>query len=225
MITHKSRCRAFAAEAFVVVCWVALPACADSLHERAAEKSLWEVGNLFSPCTGDCGVALLFGKSVSRTPMTSIFVHFQSPDQWQWDDTYMVTLSAQRTWIRYGKYFSLDPEIGFGRRFGDAPGLEGWLALYVRWRYFPWSDYVRTSIGVGVGPSISGNVRIGPDGLANSNGVSIVNYFSPELEIGLPSQPNFNLVVRYHHRSSVWNVIPNDTDDPNFWTVGMRINF
>ena len=62
---------------------------------------------------------MLFGRSVSRTPMTSTFIHFQSPADWQWDDTYIATWSLQRTWIRFGKYFSLDPEIGFGQRLGD----------------------------------------------------------------------------------------------------------
>ena len=168
---------------------------------------------------------MLFGKSVSRTPMTSTFIHFQSPADWQWDDTYIATWSLQRTWIRFGKYFSLDPEIGFGQRLGEAPGPQGWLALYVRWRYFPWSDYVRTSIGVGIGPSISGNVKIGPTGLSNTGGVSVANYFSPELELGLPGQPSFNLVVRYHHASDLWDALPNNTDDPQFWTIGMRIKF
>jgi hypothetical protein len=214
-----------AAAVLAMTCQLSMSARADSPDKGSAEKSLWEVTDLFSPCSGDCGVAMLFGKSVSQTPMTSIFIHFQSPAYWQWDDTYIATVSVQRTWIRFGKYFSIDPEIGFGQRFGDAPGPQGWLALYVRWRYFPWSDYVRTSIGVSIGPSISGNVSIGPWGVANTGGVSIGNYFSPELELGLASQPGFNLVVRYHHTSDLWGVIPNNTDDAQFWTVGMRIKF
>ena len=213
------------AAVLAIACQLASPAGADTPDNVVPEKSRWEVTNLLSPCKGDCGIALLFGQSVSQTPMTSIFIHFQSPAYWQWDNTYIATLSAQRTWIRFGKYFTIDPEIGFGQRFGGAPGPQGWLALYARWRYFPWSDYVRTSIGVGVGPSITGNVKVGPWGVANTGGVSIGNYFSPELELGLASYPGVNLVVRYHHSSDLWDALPNSTDDAQFWTVGMRIKF
>ena len=208
-----------------LTCLLSVSARAEGPDNAPVAKSLWEVTDLFSPCSGDCGVALLFGQSVSQTPMTSVFIHFQSPAYWQWDNTYIATLSAQRTWIRYGKYFTIDPEIGFGQRFGDAPGPQGWLALYVRWRYFPWSDYVRTSIGVGIGPSIAGNVAIGTWGIRNTSGVSVGNYFSPELELGLAQYPSVNLVVRYHHSSNIWDALPNNTDDAQFWTVGARIKF
>ena len=225
MVWQMTGCRGSAAVALAGTCLLSMSALADGPGATAASESLWEMTDLLSPCRGDCGIAMLFGQSVSQTPMTSVFVHFQSPAYWQWDNTYIVTLSAQRTWIRYGKYFSIDPEIGFGQRFGDAPGPQGWAAIYVRWRYFPWSDYVRTSIGVGVGPSISGNVTVGPWGVANTGGVSVSNYFSPELELGLASYPGANLVVRYHHPSNIWDTIPNNTDDAQFWTFGMRIKF
>src|SRR5262249_8444876 len=127
---------ALAAMVVALVCQMTVSARAQSPESETRKKSLWAITDMFSPCSGDCGVAMMFGKSVSKTPMTQIYVHFQPPGYWQWDNTYIFTLSAQRTWIHYGKYFSIDPEIGFGRRFGDAPGLEGWLALYVRWRYF-----------------------------------------------------------------------------------------
>jgi hypothetical protein len=217
--------KALAGAQFLIVACQPPSAWADPRNDRSVEQSRWEVNDLFSPCKGECGVAMLFGKSVSRTPMTSIFIQFQSPGYWQWDDTYVATLSAKRTWIHFGKYFSIEPEIGIGRRFGVATGTEGWLALYMRWHHFPWSDFVRTSIGVGVGPSLAENVRIGPNGLYDNGGVSLANYFSPELEIGLPSHPDVNLVMRYQHRSNIWGVLQNNSDDSQFWTVGMRVNF
>ncbi len=95
------------------------------------EHTSWKVTDPFSACAKDCSIALLAGKTVSLTPMTSVFIHFQSPGTWQWDNTYIATLSASRTLVRYGNYFSIDPEIGVGRYFGDAYGTEAWLALYL----------------------------------------------------------------------------------------------
>jgi len=207
----------------LAVAWLSsMPALADQPEQK---KDLWEFIIPFSACTGDCNIALLAGKSASRTPMTSVFIHFQGPETWQWDDTYIVTLSASRTLVRYGRYFSIDPEIGVGRYLGNTYGFEGWLSLYLRWRYFPWSDYVRTSIGVGFGPSVASNVVIAPTGVMTTSGVGVANYFSPEIELGLASQPNWGLVLRYHHRSSIWGVISNNSDAPQFWTVGMRMHF
>jgi len=105
--------RIWAVVALAIAWQSATPALAD---EPEKEKVVWEVINPFSPCTGDCGIAALAGKSVSQTAMTSIFIRFEPPGTWQWDNSYLVSLSASRTLVRYGKYFSIDPEIGFAKR-------------------------------------------------------------------------------------------------------------
>lgn len=198
---------------------------AASAEDR--EHSSWKVTNPLSPCAGDCSVALLAGKSIALTPATSIFLfnNYKAPGEWQWDNSFIVTLSASRTLVQYGQYVSLDPEIGVGRYHGNAYGGEAWLAFYLRWRYFPWNDYVRTSVGVGMGPSLANNVALTPQGIRTINGVGVINFFSPELELALPTQPGIGLVVRFHHRSSIWGLIPDKTGDAQFWTAGLRIHF
>ena len=190
------------------------------------EQSSWKVTNPFSPCGGDCSIALLAGKSISLTPATSIFLLKEPPEKWQWDNSYIVTLSTSRTLVQYGEYFSIDPEIGVGRYHGNAYGGEVWLALYLRWRYFPWNDYVRTSVGVGIGPSVASNIGIwSPDGIWTTSGVAVANFFSPELELALPSTPGIGLVVRFHHRSYMWGVYQQTGADAQFWTAGLRVHF
>lgn len=191
------------------------------------EQSSWKVTNPLSPCAGDCSVALLAGKSIALTPATSIFLfnNYKAPGEWQWDNSFIVTLSTSRTLVRYGEYFSIDPEIGVGRYHGNAYGGEAWLAFYLRWRYFPWNDYVRTSVGVGMGPSFANNVALTPQGIRTISGASFANFFSPELELSLPSQPGIGLVVRFHHRSSIWGLLPDYSGDAQFWTAGLRVHF
>ncbi|CAN5403779.1 hypothetical protein BH10PSE6_BH10PSE6_08480 [soil metagenome] len=190
------------------------------------EPSSWKVTNLFSPCAGDCTIALIAGKSIALTPATSIFLlNYKPPGQWKWDDSYIVTLSTSRTLVQYGKYFSIDPEIGVGRYHGNAYGGEAWLAFYLRWRYFPWNDYVRTSVGVGMGPSVASNISAGPGGIRTTSGVGVANFFSPELELALPNQPGIGLVVRFHHRSYMWGILPNTGADAQFWSAGLRVHF
>lgn len=157
--------------------------------------------------------------------MTSTFLHFESPSNWKWDYEFIVAMAASRSLLRYKGFFSIEPEIGVAKRFGTADGVEGWAAIFLRWKAFPWNDYVRTSIAIGVGPSVSGNVVIEPSYVRNTEGTGVANYFSPELTVGLPSQPRFDLVVRYHHRSQIWGLIPLTTDATQFWTAGFRARF
>ena len=74
--------RVLAAVALAVAWHSTTPALADQVEQ----KDLWEFISPFSACTGDCNIALLAGKSGSKTPMTSVFIHFQGPGTWQWDD-------------------------------------------------------------------------------------------------------------------------------------------
>lgn len=198
---------------------------APTMAADADQATGWTTTGLFSPCAEDCAVTVLTGQSVSQTPMTSTFLHFESPSNWKWDYEFIVAMAASRSVLRYKGFFSLDPEIGVARRFGTADGMEGWAAIFLRWKAFPWNDYVRTSIAIGVGPSVSGNIVIEPGYVRNSEGAGVANYFSPELTVGLPSQPRFDLVIRYHHRSQVWGLIPQTTDTAQFWTAGFRARF
>jgi hypothetical protein len=192
------------------------------------EKSSWKFTNPFSPCVGDCTVALMAGKSITLTPATSIFLRMERIENYRWDNSYIVTLSTSRTLVQYGKYFSIDPEIGVGRYHGNAHGGgEAWLAFYLRWRYFPWNDYVRTSIGVGMGPSLASKIGIDSNGIKTTGGVDLANFFSPELELSLPSTPGIGLVIRFHHRSYMWGTFPHAAADADaqFWTAGLRVHF
>ena len=77
-----------------------------------------------------------------------------------------------------------------------------------------------------MGPSLANNVFVGPQKkLRTTSGVGIANYFSPEIEFGLPSHPGVGLVVRFHHRSNIWGIVPDTSDDAQFWTVGLRLHF
>jgi hypothetical protein len=77
-----------------------------------------------------------------------------------------------------------------------------WLALYARWRYFPWNDYVRTAAAVSTGVNYASAVpqyEVYYSG--NNQGERLLHYISPELTFGLPSTPDTDFVIRSHHRS------------------------
>ena len=217
--------------AFVASCLMAITVVAVGLARPASaqepQPSRWSVADLFAPCESNCAISVYVGQSVSATPMTDMFLRFESPSRWQWDDTYLLAVAFSRPWIKFADYFSIDAELGLARRYGNADGAEAWAALYLRWNWFPWNDYLRTSIAIGFGPSLSGNVRVNQrtGQLQNTSGIGIANFFTPELTLGLPGVPWFDAIIRFHHRSQIWNVIPYTTDPAQFWSVGARVRF
>jgi hypothetical protein len=70
------------------------------------------------------------------------------PNAYHFGDSYFLAGSFSRTFAEIGPYVSYEIETGAGQRFGSLHEEEVWLALYARWKYFPWNDYVRTTAAV-----------------------------------------------------------------------------
>lgn len=193
---------------------------AEPEHQRQ-----WVTTDVFSRCKGDCAITLLVGQSVSETRMTDIFLHFKPPSKWKWDDTYIAGITFSRSLLQYRNLFSIEPETGIAIRFGAADGFEAWAGLLFRWKYFPWNDYLRTSLGIVWGGSFSRDVSFQGNHLKSGQGTHLVSYFAPEVTFGVPSEPRWDLVIRYHHRSNVWGVLSEKAGDSQFWTIGGRVRF
>jgi hypothetical protein len=99
-------------------------------------------------------------------------------------------------------------------------GLEGQLAKHtgpvqhhweinglgtLRWLTFPWNRYIDTSAAVGLGLSYATEL---PEFEVQDNGSSNqwLAYMLVELTARLPSVPQWQLVVRVHHRSAAFGV-------------------
>jgi hypothetical protein len=127
---------------------------------------------------------------------------FVPPYAYRFGDSYFVGGSLSRVLAELGPFVSYEVETGVGQRFGSLREEEVWVALYARWKYFPWNDYVRTSVAASTGLNYASaipNYEVFWSG--NNQGSRLLHYFSPELTFGLPSMPDTDLVIRSHHRS------------------------
>jgi hypothetical protein len=127
---------------------------------------------------------------------------FVAPYAYQFGDSYFISGSFSRTFAEIGPFISFELEIGSGQRFGSLHEEEVWLALYGRWRYFPWNDYLRTTVAVSSGLNYASDVpqyEVLQSG--RNHGQRLLHYLSPELTFGLPSMPDTDFVIRSHHRS------------------------
>ena len=85
--------------------------------EKAASLRFYD---LRSPCAGDCQVTGAFGRYV-ETNMTDIFFELElAPWDWDYGDINFASLTFGRKLADYGRFLSFEPEVGVGRRFGDA---------------------------------------------------------------------------------------------------------
>lgn len=169
--------------------------------ETEDEESLYQTRNLLAPCAGDCRITLSLGRYV-ETSMSSIFFDPKGPWDWEFGDIYFASTSLARTVATIGDYVSIEPEVGVGKRFGDADELEIWGALYLRWLKFPWDEYVDTTIAVSTGLNYATSLSGLEEARAGGDSSKLLHYFSPEITLALPDHPNYSLGIRLHHRSS-----------------------
>lgn len=123
-------------------------------------------------------------------------------------------------------WFSIEIEGGAGQLFGDSRGAQVWGAGYARWHRFPWNNVLRTTIAASVGVNYSArDIRFERQSAAPDDAHKLLHYFSPEVTLALPEHEQTELVLRVHHRSSVYGLFGCRNCGSNTPTVGIRHRF
>lgn len=172
----------------------------------------------------DCAVTGYVGALV-QSSMTSIYVSGAnlSPSRWNYGDAGIVGASFSREVLTYGSLWALETEVGAAKRFGRLHEAEAWSALYFRWKSFPWSDRLRTSIAVSTGLNWASGVPEYELDKSRGGRTKVLHYLSPEITFGSVDHPNFDLVFRFHHRSGgKLAVFEHASGGVQFGTVGLR---
>ena len=231
--------------------WVAAVLAASSLGlgEAAAQASSddkfsWFEGALTPGggfCSGHCAVHV-YGGVATRTSMTSMFALDgalePAPDEyiapWDWDftGTGLVAGALSRRLLTFADVIDIEGEAGIAQRFGNMHETEFWAALYARWTWFPWNHIVRTTIATSTGLSFATGASSAERAWdSRGRGSKLLHFFSPEITLGLPSQPQWDLVARIHHRSGT-RILFGDVDmfkgvggGVHFATLGLRYRF
>lgn len=169
----------------------------------------------------DNGVALLAG-IYSPDVFSDIVL---SPWDTRTENIYLLSGSYNRRLTTVLDHLDIEVEAGVGRRFGDNNSAEAYAALGLRWREFPWNDFLRTSFAVyPFGPSYVANLapsEISKDGKS----ANWLNFFSIELTLAAPSKPELEVLFRLHHRSGVFGLIDGSTNGADFLSIGARYRF
>jgi hypothetical protein len=217
---------------------MSLPAGAFAQSNEGAEAAVpassddqpwlvWHTHNFFSTCDLNCAVALYAGREIT-TDMTSAFLieNPVAPWHWQVGNSGIVAGAFSRRFATLFGLLDLEVEAGIAQRFGDMHATEGWLAADFRWTYFPWNDYVRTTIALAEGGDYADQIDLEERRRAGDNrGSNFLNFFSPEITFAAPEHPEDELLLRFHHRSGVFGLIDGVYGGSSFGTIGFRHRF
>jgi hypothetical protein len=138
------------------------------------------------------------------------------------DNDYIAVVALAREFWHYKQYFGLEVEGQVGKHFNNDTFWEFNGVLIGRWHVFPWDKYVDTSFAVGDGVSVYTEVsKVEKED--DENAGKVLNYLLFELALGLPRYPQWDLVVRIHHRSSVFGLA--GAAGSNYLCGGIKYSF
>ena len=217
-----------AAIALAVVAVVgSIPAASAGQDGNSTPWFTWHTHDFFTSCDGNCAFAIFGGREV-KTDMTKAFLieHPVAPWHDRVGNAGIIAGNFSRRFLTVLNILDFETEVGVGQRFGNMHATENWLALDVRWTWFPWNQYVRTTIGLAEGVSYAYEIdmeeRLRAD---NNRGSHFLNFFTPELTLALPQLPRDELIFRFQHRSGAFGAINGVYGGSSFATVGYRHRF
>ncbi len=138
------------------------------------------------------------------------------------DNDYIAVAALARQFWHYEKYISFEVEGQIGKHFNNDTFWEFNGLIIGRWHAFPWNKYVDTSFAVGDGFSYYTEIsKVEEDD--DDDAQKTLNYLMFELALGLPQYPRWDMVVRIHHRSSVFGLY--GAGGSNYVCGGIKFSF
>lgn len=140
------------------------------------------------------------------------------------DNAYVGVVALARQFWHYKKYISFEAEGQIGKHSNADDQWEFVGLLIARWHEFPWNNYVNTSFALGDGISYYTKIS-NVEKKDEEDAQHALNYLMFELTLGLPQYPKWDLVLRIHHRSSVFGLVGPSGSGSNFVCGGIKYSF
>lgn len=193
----------------------------------ASGPIIWNEG-FFGPCRGDCAAAAYAGREL-RTEMTHVLGLHRPVAPWdtKWGNAGIAGGVFSRRLLTLWDNLHVEPEFGLAKRFGDMEAAEVWVAIGFRWSAFPWNKFVYTTVAFIEGANLATRIEREErrENTPSHTGSMLLNYFSPEITFALPDVSEYELVVRYHHRSGAFGLINDVQGGAQAIAVGFRLHF
>jgi hypothetical protein len=140
------------------------------------------------------------------------------------EDSYFLAGGVGKRLANFRGLVDLEAEAQAVKHFAKQTHWEFDVSLALRWLPFPWDDVLDTSFAIGDG--ISYATRIPEiEAERNDKTARLLNYLMVELAFAPPSQPNWSVFLRVHHRSGVHGLFNGVSGGSNFLALGVRYGF
>ncbi|QLH41774.1 MAG: hypothetical protein HWD59_02960 [Coxiellaceae bacterium] len=106
----------------------------------------------------------------------------------------------------------------------DGPIYEFDPYVTFRWEHFPWDKFLVNTYAIGWGVSYVTRVPTW-EAEDSTDTKQLLNYLMFETTLALPKHPQWQLVLRIHHRSGAFGLYGADNAGSNVIGLGIRYNF
>ena len=121
---------------------------------------------------------------------------------------------------------SWELEAQFGKHFNGQSHAEINLAVFHRWRQFPWNGSVRTTMAIGSGLSYAfDDPPLEAANPSNDGTTRLQLYLGLEATLAPPAWEHFSFLLRLHHRSTVVGLFGGVDSGSNYLSLGGRYQF
>jgi hypothetical protein len=126
-------------------------------------------------------------------------------------------------------YVPMDLELDFtvADHFGQGTFFEFGALPILRWKWFPWNNYLYTTFRMGpLGASYTTGIsRLEAADTAGDHTARYLNLYIAEWTAALDQRSPWETFVRIHHRSGIYGLINGVHGGSNYVTGGLRLHF
>jgi hypothetical protein len=183
---------------------------------------IWTILLPFSPCqAAGKWFASVYAGQYSNTALNEII---RLNTDFERSHVYVLSLGKELGIYKDVIGYELEGQVAWHSGMQHHEEINGSFTL--RWLPFIWDKYIDTSFAFGNGLSYATDepeleIREGDEEKTNR----WLYYILVELSFALPKQPQWDLFIRIHHRSSVFGLIDNISTGSNFVGLGLRYKF
>jgi hypothetical protein len=143
----------------------------------------------------------------------------------RWANDYLAGVDVTYTYYRLPTLpVDLDIDVTAAKRFGIDHQWDFGVIPMVRWKEFPWNNYICTNFRVGlVGADyVTGISPWELHWAGNGHGSRFLNYLCLELDFKPSAASNFEWYVGWHHRSGIFGLINDTWGGSTYMDTGLR---
>lgn len=142
------------------------------------------------------------------------------------ENSYVGAIAVSKELLWWGDSATLDAELQTLRHFGGQDHWEFTSMLVFRWKDFGWDDTIDTDVAIGMGPSYP--TEIPAEELyqhTRGNSGRLLNSLMAEFAFADPDVPDWQYVLRWHHRSGMFRTFSDVGEASSVFGFGIKKKF